>query len=173
MGKHEGHSHASKKPIERVDHRPMREGKGKTADAYHAEQKSSDTMVCKQCGVISFAGKWSWKGPPKADVHEGLCPACQRIRDHYPAGYLELHGLHANEKEEIRHLLHNVEMTEKAEHPLERLMNVSEEGEVVIVTTTGMHLGRAIAGALGRRFRDRVSIDYPREDNRIRVILQR
>ena len=173
MGKHGGRSHASKKPVEHIDHRPMREGKGKTGDAYHAERKSSDAMVCKQCGVTSFGGKWSWKGPPLADVREGLCPACQRIRDRYPAGFLELHGLHPDEKEEVRNLVRNVETSEKAEHPLERLMEVRDEGEALIVTTTGMHLGRAIAGALGRRFRDRVSIDYPREDNRIRVTLRR
>ncbi len=172
MGKHEGRSHASKKPVENIPHRPAGEAKNKRQDAYHADAKCSDAMVCKVCGVTSHAGKWSWNGPPLTDVHEGICPACQRIRDDYPAGIIELRGLNPKEREEIRNLIRNVEATEKAKHPLERLMAMREEGDSIHVTTTGLHLGRAIAGALGRRFHDRVVVEYP-GDARIRVTLDR
>lgn len=173
MGKHGGDSHVSKKPVERIDHRPIREAKSKRHDPYHAQAKSSDARVCKQCGVTAYGGKWSWKGPPLADVHECLCPACQRIRDDYPAGRIELHGVSAGERTEIENLIRNVEAAEKAEHPLERLMAIRDEGQMVLVTTTGVHLGRAIAGALGRRFHGCVSIDYPAGEDRIRVQLNR
>ena len=173
MGKHEGKSHASKKPVENIPHRPVREAENKRHDAYHADAKNAAAMVCKECGVTSHGGKWSWNGPPLADVHEGICPACQRIRDDYPAGIIEIRGLNAGELEEIRNLIHNVEANEKAEHPLERLMAMREDDEALHVTTTGLHLGRAIAGALGRRFHhDRVSVEYP-GDARIRVTLER
>ena len=177
MGKHSGDSHSSKRPIHQVDHRPIRETPDSGAraghhDAYRSHTKSSDATVCPDCGLSSFGGKWSWSAPPLADVHEAVCPACQRIRDDYPAGWIELHGLSANEREEVQNLIRNVEEREKAEHPLERLMSMRQEGEAMIATTTGMHLGRAIAGALGRRFRDRVTVEYPPGESRIRVRLR-
>jgi hypothetical protein len=173
MGKHESSSHGSKKPVERVDHRPIRESKRKHDDPYHARAKPSDARVCRTCGVTSYGGKWSWHGPPLADVYECTCPACQRIHDGYPAGRVELHGVGTAERKEIESLIRNVEATEKAEHPLERLMSMREEDGMLLVTTTGVHLGRAIAGALGRRFHGRVSIEYPGGEDFIRVRLDR
>jgi hypothetical protein len=106
-------------------------------------------------------------------VYECTCPACQRIHDGYPAGRVELHGVGTAERKEIESLIRNVEATEKAEHPLERLMSMREEDGMLLVTTTGVHLGRAIAGALGRRFHGRVSIEYPGGEDFIRVRLDR
>lgn len=173
MGKHEGKFHGSKKALERVDHRAVREAKRKHEDAYHARAKSSDARVCKTCGVTSYGGKWSWHGPPLADVYECVCPACQRIHDGYPAGRIELHFIDADERKEVESLIRNVEAAEKPEHPLERLMSLRDEHGMLLVTTTGMHLGRAIAGALGRRFHGRVSIEYPGGEDFIRVRLDR
>lgn len=52
-------------------------------DAYRAITK--EPVVCPDCGVVFNAGHWSWGAKPSG-AHEHLCPACERIRDHMPAG---------------------------------------------------------------------------------------
>lgn len=172
MGKHSGPSHSGNPPGRRIDHHTQREAHKPSQDAYHHERKGAKAFVCTECGVACHAGAWSWKGPPLTDVESGLCPACKRIRDDYPAGVIELRGLVGSEREEVLASIRHQEEAEKGEHPLERIMRVREDGAAIVVTTTGVHLGRAIAGALGRRYKNQVRVDYPPGENRIHVRLE-
>ncbi|MCB9883685.1 MAG: hypothetical protein H6832_17305 [Planctomycetes bacterium] len=103
-------------------------------------------------------------------VVRGLCPACERIRDRMPAGIVELSMVPSELREEIVHMIENLEQRERVEHPLERLMDIesSRDGELRI-TTTGMHLSRGIASALRRRFHQGVNIQYPDGDGPVRI----
>lgn len=77
--------------------------------------------------------------PPLTDLESGRCPACQRVRDRRPAGTIRLPSELFGRRTEILGLIHNVERKEKAEHPLERLMDVEESEGHLVVTTTGIH----------------------------------
>jgi hypothetical protein len=149
-------------PGARKDH-PARNVQPKGHDPYRRDRKHAGAFVCESCGVVEHAGKWAWGAPPLAELSSGLCPACQRIRDNYPAGTLRLRGACLEHLEEIRGLLANQEQAEKQEHPLERLMAIEEgEGEVT-VTTTGVHLAKRITSALERRFHAKAEIRRPDE----------
>jgi len=138
-------------------------------DPYRSRRKTGDAMVCDECGVVCHEGRWYWGAPPLGDETGGLCPACQRIRDRYPVGTVRLHGLPDENREEVLGMIRNAEAKEKPEHPLERLIDVEEDGQELVVTTTGMHLARCIAGALRRRFHGGVTVRYPEEECLIRV----
>ena len=138
-------------------------------DPYRSEAKPADSMVCDDCGVVCHGGKWYWGAPPLGVEHGGSCPACRRIRDHYPAGTVLLHSAPEAVRQEILAMIHHAEAAEKGEHALERLMAIEADGEDLRITTTGLHLARAIGSALRRRFHTGVSIRYLEEDHIVLV----
>ena len=142
----------------------------KQHDTYARSRKTSGAIVCGGCGVVSHAGRWSWGAAPGVDASAGLCPACERIRDRYPAGTIRLPPSFLDDREELLALIHNAEEAEKVEHPLERLMGVEDGPDGgLIVTTTGIHVARRIANKLERRFHRPANIRYPPEQNLIFV----
>jgi hypothetical protein len=137
-------------------------------DAYKLPAKLPEPTACPTCGAVWHKGRWTWGEKPEG-AHAHVCPACQRIRDRYPAGELRLEGEFGERKTEILQLVHNQEAAEKADHPLERLMEIRVEQSAISITTTGNHLARRIGEALRRTWHEHVEIRYAKEDNLVRV----
>jgi NMD protein affecting ribosome stability and mRNA decay len=117
-------------------------------DPYRSRGKLQDPTGCPECGACFRDGRWTWREAP-ADAPRAVCPACRRIQDGYPGGYLNIEGDFARDHgEEILGLVRNVEERARGEHPLQRLMEVREEPSGMVVTTTDGHLAHAIAVAL-------------------------
>jgi hypothetical protein len=144
----------------------------KEHDTYKAKAKPSGAMVCDTCSVVFHGGRWFWGSPPLTDEHGGLCPACKRIRDRYPAGTIRLDASFLEHRKEVLRMIARVEEVEKEEHPLERLMGVEESDDGITLTTTGIHLARRITNKLERRFHKQARIRYPEEQNLIFVDLK-
>ena len=131
--------------------------------------KAAGAVKCTECGVVQHAGKWYWGAPPLAELHAGICPACQRVRERYPAGIIRLHRRFLERREEVLRLIRNVERAEKPEHPLERLMAVEESDGQLVVTTTGIHIASQIAHKLARRFHQKARLRYAKQEGLIHV----
>lgn len=127
---------------------------------YRREAKAAGGFVCQGCGIIQHAGKWYFGAPPLAQLEAGHCPACERVRDRYPAGTLRIPTTLLAQRDAVLHLIRNVEAAEKAEHPLERLMEIEESDGYLVVTTTGVHLARAIAHRLAKELHSRPQFRY-------------
>jgi NMD protein affecting ribosome stability and mRNA decay len=138
-------------------------------DTYKSRGKLPDPTVCPECQAVFRRGRWRW-GTGAFDAPRTTCPACRRIADRYPAGYVELRGHFANaRRDEILHLIQNVEAREKSNHPLKRIMDTEERADGIVVTTTDMHLARNIGEALKRACRGTVDYQYTKEGNVLRV----
>jgi hypothetical protein len=88
---------------------------------------------------------------------EELGPACRRIEDELPVGVVTLRGDFAREhKEEMIHLARRQEAAEKKEHPLNRIINIEESVEGIVITTTDIHLPRRIGQAIQRAFHGQI-----------------
>jgi len=48
-------------------------------------------MDVTDCGAVYQGGRWQWSVAP-AGARQELWPACHRVRDHFPAGYVKLSG---------------------------------------------------------------------------------
>jgi len=139
------------------------------ADSYEARAKKGQSTVCPDCKAVFRAGRWQWLHEPEAAHHE-RCPACRRIHDRLPAGYVKLEGAFFEQhREEVLALVRNLEQKEKAEHPLQRLMAIADEGGGVLVTTTDSHLARSIGEALRHAYHGEVEIHHNPDDNLARV----
>lgn len=138
-------------------------------DAYKVKGKLPEPSVCSQCGAVFHKGRWQWLQAP-ADAHRVLCPACHRIQDHFPAGFLTMKGefFHAHH-DEIMRLVHNHEKYERTEHPLKRIMAEEEKDGTMLVTTTDIHLARGIGEALHHAYQGELEFHYNPEQNLLRV----
>ncbi len=156
------------KTIDRRVDRQDRRIRERIHDPYATQSKLQEPSACPDCSAVWKAGRWTWMRAP-ADAHVEVCPACRRVADSYPAGELTISGSFLREhREEILHLARNTETTEKAEHPLHRIINIADGDDAVTVTTTDIHLPRRIGEALHHAYEGRFDFDYDEEGYFIR-----
>ena len=147
--------------------------KEKRHDVYKEKGSWPEPTLCTECGALYVKRRWSWKKPPEK-VHEIICPACRRIADNFPAGYVEIRGaFFSKHSDEILNLVHNVEKDEKRSHPLERIIEVVFGDDLTLITTTGVHVARRIGEALSRAYQGHLSFQYGKSEKRIRVYWMR
>jgi len=142
-------------------------------DSYKAGTKLREPTRCPDCGAMYQGGRWTWHAA-SAQAHEERCPACQRIHDKFPAGYVMLKGEFLQQhRGEILHLMRNHEVKEKAEHPLQRIMAIVDTAEGMTVTTTDIHLARDLGQALHQAYKGELEFHYNREENLLRATWSR
>jgi len=151
--------------------KPLREH---VDDSYKSRGKFADGTQCPSCGAVFHTGKWSWQAKP-GQSRQAVCPACHRIADGVAAGYVRLEGgFLARHRGEILDLVRNVEQREKAEHPLQRIMNIVDEDDgAVLITTTDTHLARGVGEAVRHAYQGHLELKFGEDENWIRVRWQR
>ena len=138
-------------------------------DPYAQRRKPPGTAACADCGAVFYRGRWSWRAAP-AHAPRALCPACRRIRERLPAGFVRLAGPYAREhRDALINIARRCEAAERKEHPLQRIMRIEASGEGLVVTTTDGHLARGIGEALHRAHRGELSYRYTRGERLLRV----
>ncbi len=142
-------------------------------DAYREREKHPQNTQCTICKAVVVKGRWMWKDLEEISS-EVICPACRRIKDHYPAGIIEIKGEYTEHHlDEIINMMHNIEKNEKNNHPLERIMDIKQQPGNLTVTTTGIHIARWIGNALLRAFHGDLEYHYEDNDKSIRVTWER
>lgn len=158
-----------------VSHQPRRDRMDEehVSDPYLSRGKWKEPTTCPECGAIFQHGHWQWgAATPGAEQH--MCPACQRIRDRVPAGELTLSGPFFTEhREEIMHLVRNAEAKARAEHALERIMDVKEEANRTVVTLTDTHLTHGIGEALHHAYQGELDTHYTDKGDLLRAAWSR
>lgn len=147
--------------------------KEKLHNVYRERDKSLPPSRCPKCGVLFIDGRWLWGDEPDIS-NEVVCPACRRIKDRFPAGYVELKGkFFAEHRQEILNLVMNIETREKEERPLERIIAVEDGSDQAEVTTTGIHIARRIGEAVANAYSGNLTLQYADGEKQIRVYWQR
>jgi hypothetical protein len=133
-------------------------------------RKLRSTAICPVCHAVYRRGRWEWREHWPLDAHSELCEACRRTRAHYPAGEVTLKGRAIKEhKFEILNLARHLEQIENAEHPLHRIMTITEGRDVVIIHTTDRHLARHIGEAVRRAHKGKLDWHYDNQGCFVRV----
>jgi hypothetical protein len=142
----------------------------KNHDAYRLRAKPAEPTWCPDCGAVYEEGRWQWKERVASKAPGLVCSACQRIRDDFPAGYLEIDGDFAREhRDDLMRLVRHRAEHAKAEHPLQRIIAIKDADQGVLVTTTDVHLARDIGEALYRAYRGVLDLRYSDDENLLRA----
>lgn len=158
------HSPPGFKPIRRDQLRPEREH-----DSYKVLHKPPEPAFCPDCGALFHGGRWQWGERPPGS-HEVVCPACHRIRDRFPAGFVHLAGkFFAEHREELTKLMRHHETKAKSEHPLARIIAIEDVDDGALVTTTDIHLARDLGDALHHAYQGQLEFHYNEAEKLLRV----
>lgn len=142
-------------------------------DPYQSKAKLQEPTACPDCDAVYRSGRWKW-GLGSGHNHLTRCPACQRIHDKFPAGYVSIKGNYAvAHRDELLSVARNIEAREKAEHPLQRIMNIESVADQIIITTTDIHLARGIGDALHRAHQGELDYHYEPGQYLLRVNWER
>lgn len=143
------------------------------SDPYRARRKPAGAMRCAGCGAVFHRGRWSWRLTPQHAV-SGECPACRRIRERLPAGFLRLTGAFVRaHREELLKRARHCEAQERAEHPLQRIMAIEPQAYGLLVTTTDPHLARRVGEALRDAYQGELRYHYTKGERLLRVTWSR
>ena len=143
-------------------------------DPYRAGAKPDEPTVCRSCGVVFNEGRWQWMPEPPARAVEAVCPACRRVQDRVPAGFLTLSGeFFRAHRGEIMNLVDNKVALQEKEHPMKRLMHVEDRDEGSELTFTDSHLPRGVGEAIQRAYDGELDIHFPEEGGIVRVYWER
>lgn len=138
-------------------------------DPYHPPRKLAEPTLCPQCHAVYQHGRWQWL-PKPAQAAEHRCPACRRIHDRYPAGFITLSGDYfAAHRDEILHLLRNEQQREAQEHPMARLIDIEQNADETLVTTTDLRLAHRIADAIAQAHGGELEEKFSPDEYRLRI----
>ena len=147
--------------------------KEKRKDTYRGKNSLPAIQSCTSCGSVFMNGRWTWNEIENHTI-KTMCPACRRINDNYPAGYIEIKGrFFEGHEKEISNLIRNTEKLEKNERPLERIISIKLNKGIALLTTTGVHIARRIGEALSRSYQGNFSFKYLNGEKGIRVYWER
>ncbi len=128
-------------------------------DPYLLKAAPGDMAECKKCSIIYHDKRWYPAGElvrlKTADkkVEKVLCPACQKIKDKFVGGFVNLSGEFLGEhKDEILKLLKNKEARAMRHNPLDRIIEVKERTGGLEVTTTTEKLAQRFGQILKKTF---------------------
>ena len=159
-------------------------GRGKSMDPqkdpYLSKASPEDMSSCAKCGAVYHSKRWAHREDaapmtaPAVKKAAVLCPACQQIRDKFAQGFVTLQGGFVKDhKEEILNLIKNKETLASHTNPLERIMEITESGGSIEITTTSDKLAQMIGRVVAKAFSGEVEYKWSDDVKLTRVVWTR
>ena len=145
----------------------------KRVDPYQPRGKYREPTICTDCDAVFRRGRWT-HGSTSDGAHRDRCPACRRIHDKLPAGWVTLEGaFYTEHRKELLQLVRHEAENERSEHPLNRIMDVEEQPDRAIVSTTDIHTPHRIGAAIQRAYQGELQERYGHDEYSVRVVWRR
>jgi len=155
---------------------PIRRNVEDFEDPYIPEESYAGTVICRTCHAVHQNERWSLdpKIYEEAVKTEGVqyitCPACQKLRDRQPGGIVTLSSDFIPEhRQEILNLIRNEDERARNVNPLERVMEIEEDTNEIVVTTTNEKLAQRLGRALYRAYKGHVEYHWMGTSKQARV----
>jgi hypothetical protein len=134
-----------------------------------AAKQLLEPTVCPTCSAIYMEGRWRW-GPVPISANQAVCPACERIENNDPAGYLLLGGTFFGEHfDEIVALLHEQAERKRLENPLMRLIEEERGDDLMLMTTTDIRLAHFLGAAVHHHYQGDLEYHHNSAHDLLRV----
>lgn len=150
-------------------------------DVYLFRRSPKGILSCRGCGSIYNLRRWTLE--PTAEIRKRVelrdgvsltyCPACQKMRDHYWLGVVQISGIGAGEKREVIRLMKNEETRAREKNPLERIVRISDEDGGLRVETTTEKLAQRLGRRLGKARGGKVTYKWSHRNKFARVLWEK
>lgn len=147
----------------------------RSSDVY-LPKEGMELSYCKKCGLVYRQKRWIMDPAEtervQADPSAGkiVCPACQRMRDEVPGGYLTLMGGYLQQHEvEILELIKNTESKSRKKNPLGRIMAIRQEDGVLTILTTEDKLAQKLGRDIFKAHSGQLNYQWSHTENYVRV----
>ncbi|RNC68026.1 MAG: hypothetical protein ED859_11970 [Desulfuromonadales bacterium] len=162
----------------RATHKAGVEEKGKrttrSADVYLP--KEGESSLCKKCGALYQNKRWTMDEEElkKASAVKGLaqavCPACQRMADSNPGGVITFSGAYLMEHEDqILNTIKKIEASSRRKNPLARIMEISQEKDILTVATTEDRLAQKLGREIYKAHKGELHYHWSHGESFVRV----
>lgn len=142
-------------------------------DPYQSHGKLAEPSACPECSAVYHDGQWQWITAPSNAQH-AKCPACRRIHEKIPAGYVTIAGEFVQTHfDELTGLIQTLAANERIEHPMQRLMSIEKQDTGALITTTDIRLARRIGEALHKAYKGQLDFKYNEAEYLLRVRWER
>jgi hypothetical protein len=152
-----------------------------TTDSYLPRCARQKISVCDGCHSVYKNKRW-YADPGLYDeavkmsgTAATVCPACLKIRDHFPGGIVTLKGDYVlRHKQDLMNLVKNEEARARGFNPLERVMSVKENGYGrIVIATTNEKLAQRLGRAIKKAFHGSVAYHWSHDNKLARVEWER
>ena len=128
-------------------------------------------VICGECRAVYHKKAWhhsleklKMKDDRDYPLSFQMCPACKMIRDHQFEGEIKVIGYPAEIKKELTNLIRNFCKRAYERDPMDRLIEIKEDGNNLTVTTTENQLAQKLAKKIREIFkRFKIKISYSAE----------
>jgi len=155
---------------------PIRRNVQDYDDPYLPQESYVGTVICRECHAVFQNDRWSldaqiYQEALRApDLHYVTCPACQKLHDRQPGGIVTLTSdFIPPHRDEILSLIRNEDVRARNVNPLERVMEIEEDGSRIVVTTTNEKLAQRLGRALFRAYKGHVEYQWLSDSKQARV----
>lgn len=142
----------------------------RSMDVYLPKRGLPEGALCRGCGISYHNKRWQAEPVPGGGGSQVLCPACQRMEDHNPAGVVTLSGPYlAAHKEEILNTIKQQEAKSREKNPIGRIMEIKEEDRQITVTTTEDKLAQKLGREVYKSQKGELHYQWSHEQRIVRV----
>jgi hypothetical protein len=145
-------------------------------DPYIPEFHIPDGSVCVRCGAVYNNQHWNRDNQragllvASGAANEVICPGCTIVEERNPQGILTLSGDYcAAHREELLNILRNEEQRGIQTNPLERIIDIREEKDALIVETTTEKLAQRMGRAIHSAHKGTLDYRWPDGDHLARI----
>lgn len=142
-------------------------------DPYLLQMKPGETAVCRECRSVFSGGRWQLYEQAGDEIRKAdhitamICPACQKTRDRQPGGIVTLSGRFVNaHRTEIVNLIDHENRHAMQVNPLERIMDIQQSDNGLIVQTTNEKLAQKIGRSVHKAYSGEIEYKWS-EDTRL------
>jgi len=162
----------------RLSHKIAEEKGQRTArsTSVYLPRGGSEVAFCRKCGAVYRNKRWSSdeaelvKLRGEAGTGKVVCPACQRMEDHNPAGVITLSGDYLLQHEdEILNIIKHVEAKSRAKNPLGRIMEIEQERDVMTIGTTEDKLAQKLGREIYKAHKGELHYQWSHDQEFVRV----
>jgi NMD protein affecting ribosome stability and mRNA decay len=137
---------------------------------------AGEVKICPTCDAVSNIKRWETAPVLHAvyakdkSVERALCPGCQRVKEKYIDGIVELNGeVIAKKAKDIKGLIENILSYARSDDPANHIVSMKGTGNKLTISTTTVWLAETIGKAIRRQYKGHLEIHFGHGEEFVRV----